>query len=982
MTADPSTSRPGRHDADDPIDNARSLGRVGEADEAEAVLRAGLESNPDDVSLVRELGSLVGSVGRYEEALELFERAVAIDGDHSGAQRGKAKSLRLLGRLAEAEATVRAALESHPNDLRILIELGYVLSAQRRYEDAMAAFDRALRVDAGDLHAVEGKARSLRLLGRLAEAEATVRAALESHPNEPWLLVQLGSLANMQGRHDDAIALADQVLMANASDAQALSIKAESLRLLGRIHEAEAILRTWIESHPDDPWFLGELGWLAAEKGRYEDALATFDDALRLDSTYVDALAGKAQILRRLGRLDEAETAILSAYERQPNNAWVITELGNVIATQERHEDALVAYNRALKFDANRVSAIGGKVQSLRLLGRIAEADEVVRDGLERHPDDEWLLTEFGWLADEQGRYHDSLAAFDQALTVDSANPSALVGKSQSLRLMGRLAEAEAVVQAGLANHPDDSGLLRQRGWLAIDERRDEDAVNAFSRILATDPDDEGAVVWKCRALSSLRRFTQAETGLRDFLKRHPGNPWVRNELGYLLYRQGRYEDVLPIADGTLSGDSLDRRARWLRRASLRRSLYLPYIRSLRRRVEENASALVSQRESELLSLKDVEAWEPATYDRIAPLLEQYWRRQARIEAFSEMWRGTVYRLRWTGSLILSFVVLVAVLVLFNAWLNPDHLLLASGMSAVSGVAAAGGLVGLIAIVVVRSKADWWPFILVGVYVLLAALAVTKFREITSSNWLVFGITVGVIAATVALLISLLLVGTLYFIAESRKRAADSDLPHMLVLSNLLQLLYEISYAPRRSDPAWRKRWVHNIETAANGMEKYFPRLLRGEDFKTDAWWVEKAAGMAAAMRDLKKVVMAPRPDTWGFLVAHVSEQLIYVGTGDWDKVSWQDPQPIMARERRQRLRNAGLLLAIALGPALGLWLFQLTPWAFEGTVIDQAIPIVVLWGAVSLLIRLDSQFREKLDIVQGVLSSPVPSKPKDKGAK
>jgi hypothetical protein len=240
---------------------------------------------------------------------------------------------------------------------------------------------------------------------------------------------------------------------------------------------------------------------------------------------------------------------------------------------------------------------------------------------------------------------------------------------------------------------------------------------------------------------------------------------------------------------------------------------------------------------------------------------------------------------------------------------------------------------------------------------------------------------VGVVAATVALLISLLLMGTPYLIAESRKRVADGDLPHMMVLSGLLQLVYEISYAPRRFDPVWRRQWVHNIETVASAMERYLPRVLRGEDFRTDAWWLEKTAGMAAAMRDLKKLVMAPRPDTWGFLTAHLGEQLIYVGTGDWDKVSWQDPQPIMARERRLRLRNAGRLLAIALGPALALWFFQITSWAFQGTVLDRAILIVVVWAAVSFLIRLDSQFHEKVDAVQGILSTPVPSKPKDKGA-
>jgi hypothetical protein len=38
-------------------------------------------------------------------------------------------------------------------------------------------------------------------------------------------------------------------------------------------------------------------------------------------------------------------------------------------------------------------------------------------------------------------------------------------------------------------------------------------------------------------------------------------------------------------------------------------------------------------------------------------------------------------------------------------------------------------------------------------------------------------------------------------------------------------------------------------------MERYLPRALRGEDFRTDAWWLDKTAGMAAAMRDLKSLL-------------------------------------------------------------------------------------------------------------------------------
>jgi hypothetical protein len=266
---------------------------------------------------------------------------------------------------------------------------------------------------------------------------------------------------------------------------------------------------------------------------------------------------------------------------------------------------------------------------------------------------------------------------------------------------------------------------------------------------------------------------------------------------------------------------------------------------------------------------------------------------------------------------------------------------------------------------------------LMGIYILSAVVAITRFRDVTS-NSAIFGVVGGVVAASAILLLWLLLIGVPYSLTVLRRRAADSALPHILVLSSLLQLLYEIDYVPRRSNPVWRRRWVHIIETAAGATEKYLPRVLNGEDARTDVWWQNKADGMAAALRDLKKLILAPRPDTWGFLVLHLRNQFACVATGDWDKVSWQDPQPIMARERRARLVNAGRILIIALGPALALWLVQLTPWALEGEVADRAIVIVLVWAAVSFLIRFDSQFHEKIETVQGVLSTPAVQRPKE----
>jgi tetratricopeptide (TPR) repeat protein len=69
----------------------------------------------------RNRGSALYMLHRYEEALTNYERALVLDSTMKGAWEGKAMTLRQLGRTAEAEAIEQQANNStwNPDSLRI-----------------------------------------------------------------------------------------------------------------------------------------------------------------------------------------------------------------------------------------------------------------------------------------------------------------------------------------------------------------------------------------------------------------------------------------------------------------------------------------------------------------------------------------------------------------------------------------------------------------------------------------------------------------------------------------------------------------------------------------------------------------------------------------------------------------------------------------------------------------------------------------------
>src|SRR5215471_5281474 len=61
------------------IDKARSLARSGRLQQAEQILRQAIESAQDDPALRGELGSLLYSSNRFDEAIEHLGRAAQLD---------------------------------------------------------------------------------------------------------------------------------------------------------------------------------------------------------------------------------------------------------------------------------------------------------------------------------------------------------------------------------------------------------------------------------------------------------------------------------------------------------------------------------------------------------------------------------------------------------------------------------------------------------------------------------------------------------------------------------------------------------------------------------------------------------------------------------------------------------------------------------------------------------------------------------------
>ena len=149
---------------------------------------------------------------------------------------------------------------------------------------------------------------------------------------------------------------------------------ASELRELGRLDEAEALLRKALAIQPQHVGALAELGHVARRRGDRAAALAAFEAAAAADPAHVGMKVSAASELRELGRLDEAEALLRQALVIQPQHVSALAELGHVARRRGDRAAALAAFEAAAAADPAHVGMKVSAASELRELGRLDEA--------------------------------------------------------------------------------------------------------------------------------------------------------------------------------------------------------------------------------------------------------------------------------------------------------------------------------------------------------------------------------------------------------------------------------------------------------------------------------------------------------------------------------------------------------------------------------------------------------------------------------
>ena len=344
----------------------------------------------------------------------------------------------------------------------------------------------------------------------------------------------------------------------------ALQGAAASLRQQRAYADAKALLDSALVRFPSETGLLAELAWWWLDQKRYAEAIDAFAAVLRTGRGDEGVHLWQIGLLRNEGRFVDARRLLDDARRAFPNSSRLDFESAWLAFREKEFEAALEQFETLVRLLPAQPSAWQGRIASLRMLERHAEADDAVTLAFRHCGRALDVLMESGWLAFVRGRVDDAVADFGEAAAIAPRDPQIKVCLAQAHLRYGDEAgfdQATRACRQALAIDPllaDAHGVL---GIVAFQRGKSAEAERHLRRSTEVDPRyglfaDLGSVYARTgRPEEARKSFAQA-------IANDPTDTYAHVQMGRLLLQEGEGRLALHKLRHAVALDEADADAR------------------------------------------------------------------------------------------------------------------------------------------------------------------------------------------------------------------------------------------------------------------------------------------------------------------------------------------------------------------------------------------------------------------------------------
>eukprot|EP00062_Callorhinchus_milii_P013448 gi/632961538/ref/XP_007896811.1/ PREDICTED: transmembrane and TPR repeat-containing protein 1 isoform X3 [Callorhinchus milii] len=272
------------------------------------------------------------------------------------------------------ESLFRAGVQTLPLNAKVHYNYANFLKDQGRQSEAIYHYKTALKLYPRHPSALNNLGTLTR---NVSEAEIHYRQALKLNPQHNRALFNLGNLYKSQRRWAEAEHLLRDSISYGPQFGDAFSSLAALLIEQGRLQEADVIYLRGIENCLENSDLHNNYGVFLVDKGDVDGATRHYLRAIGLNPKHHVAMVNLGRLLRSSDKNEEAESWYKRALQ-MTRDVDILSPLGALYYNTGRYEQALRVYSEAIGIQPSNTDLQLAMAQVLCAAGRVKDAERLI----------------------------------------------------------------------------------------------------------------------------------------------------------------------------------------------------------------------------------------------------------------------------------------------------------------------------------------------------------------------------------------------------------------------------------------------------------------------------------------------------------------------------------------------------------------------------------------------------------------------------
>ena len=316
-----------------------------------------LAINPRFPGAYWERGRAFAAKHDQDRAIADFNQAIKISSNYAAPYSGRGRIHHQRGELDAAIADFSEAIRIDPKFTAAYANRSRTFVRTRDFDRALADADEAIRIDPRYLDGYMRRGFALKEMRDFDGALATFSRAAELDPKSPWPPVGRGEVFNDKKDNDRAIAEFDSAIRLDPTYASAYSNRAYAYFRKGDLDQALKDVNDSFK-HEKAAASFNVRGLVQQAKHDYDEAIADFTEAIRLDPSYSTYYSNRGRAYNAKKEYDRAILDLNESIRLNPRNSLPYWNRAISYENRRERDRALADWRTTLRLDPDNQNAI------------------------------------------------------------------------------------------------------------------------------------------------------------------------------------------------------------------------------------------------------------------------------------------------------------------------------------------------------------------------------------------------------------------------------------------------------------------------------------------------------------------------------------------------------------------------------------------------------------------------------------------------